>query len=81
MKIERGVGWVAADDQLHSATPAEYVARIAELEKELARVRAAHLSIINEVMYGGTDLNDEPDIDRIHDFARVGLADMLQRKT
>ena len=50
--------------------------RIALLEGELSRVRQAHQSIMNEILYGGTDLNDEPDIDRIHDFAKVGLRDM-----
>lgn len=58
--------------------------RITDLEREnellraeLARVRLAHRAIMNEVLYGGTDLDDGPDIDRIHDFAKVGLKDML----
>lgn len=62
-------------------------ARITDLEREnqllsseLGRVRAAHKSILNEVLYGGTDLIDEPDIDRIHDFAKVGLKDMLSEQ-
>lgn len=51
--------------------------RIALLEGELLRVRQAHKSILNEILYGGTDLSDDPDIDRIHDFAKVGLRDMI----
>jgi len=47
------------------------------LRAELDRVRQAHRSILNEVLYGGTDLCDEPDIDRIHDFAKIGLKDMI----
>lgn len=54
--------------------------RIALLEDELARVRKAHQSILNEILYGGTDLSDEPDIDRIHDFSKVGLRDMTAEK-
>jgi len=57
---------------------------IALLRAELHRVRQAHRSILNEVLYGGTDLCDEPDIDRIHpdidrihDFAKIGLKDMM----
>lgn len=53
------------------------VSEIDALRMELARVRQAHRSILNEVLYGGTDLSDEPDIDRIHNFARVGLRDMM----
>lgn len=49
---------------------------IALLRAELDRVRQAHRSILDEVL-GGTDLCDEPDIDRIHDWAKVGLKDMI----
>jgi len=48
------------------------------LRAELDRVRQAHRSILDEVLYGGTDLCDEPDIDRIHDFAKIGLKDMIR---
>jgi len=57
------------------------VSEIDTLRAELARVRLAHKSILNEILYGGTDLSDEPDIDRIHDFAKVGLKDMMSSTT
>ena len=48
---------------------------IERLRAVVERQRHALSSIRNEILYGGTDFNDEPDIDRIHDFTTVGLRD------
>lgn len=42
MKIEMGVGWLPdKDGMIRTATPGEYVERIAQLEAELALARTA----------------------------------------
>lgn len=45
-----------------------------EAAAEIERLRAALRAIRDEIIYGGSDLNDGPDIDKMHDIARAAIA-------
>ena len=40
---------------------------------EIKRLRAALREIRDEIIYGGGDMIEEPDIDKLHDIARKAL--------
>jgi hypothetical protein len=44
------------------------------LRAEIERLRAALRGIRDEIIYGGGDMIEGPDIDKLHDIARAALA-------